>query len=376
MASCLGICVKNNIIQYAKISREHDKTQVGVFGTKILDNLETTLEEIVRETQSQSSNICMNLNGEIYNSFSVFSMLKKKDMDDMLNAEFEILCEEKKINFNLFDSRYILSKDPINKDRSSATYISVDKANAIAQIQKLQKYRIANLAPLPIAVFNLIDHETENVAIVNIEDNTTITTVANNEIVNVDTIEHGMKQILQKINAKENNMKKAYEVCKNTTIYTMETSDTQLVENAYLEDIMPELYEIVLQIKNKLTAQAVGVQKVYITGMGAMINNIDLYFQEYLTKYKCETLIPYFLDKTSRKINVKDYIEVNSAIALGLQGLGLGFSDANFKNDYMKSSISLKSFTLIGTCPLENSVSILPCSFNICITSSEYKETL
>ncbi|MCL2860127.1 MAG: hypothetical protein FWF46_06175 [Oscillospiraceae bacterium] len=346
MASCLGICVKNNIIQYAKISREHEETTVDVFGIKISDSLETSIEEIITETQSQNANICLNLNGEIYNYFSIFSMLKKKDLASLLSSEFEMLCEEKKINFNLFDSRYILSHDYINKDKSNVIYISVDKTNAITQIQKLQKYKITNLTPLPVAISNLVKNETENVSIINIEDNTTITTISNNEIVNIDVIENGMKQILQKINAKENDLKKAYEICKNTTIYTMETSETSLVENAYLEDIMPELYEIVLQIKEKLESQVIGVQKVYITGSGSVINNIDLYFQEYLTKFKCEILVPYFIDRKSKKINVRDYLQVNSAIALGMQGLGDGFQEANFKNDYMKGSFSFKSVGL------------------------------
>ena len=51
MSSCLGICVKNNIIQYAKISKDHEETTVDVFGIKITDSLEDALEEIVRETR-------------------------------------------------------------------------------------------------------------------------------------------------------------------------------------------------------------------------------------------------------------------------------------------------------------------------------------
>ena len=33
------------------------------------------------------------------------------------------------------------------------------------------------------------------------------------------------------------------------------------------------------------------------------------------------------------KINIKDYIEVNSAIALSLEGLGIGTKEANFKHN-------------------------------------------
>ena len=59
--------------------------------------------------------------------------------------------------------------------------------------------------------------------------------------------------------------------------------------------------------------------KVYITGTGALINNIDLYFQEYLTETTCEILKPSFVKQT-KDISMKDYIEVNSAISIALMG--------------------------------------------------------
>ena len=59
------------------------------------------------------------------------------------------------------------------------------------------------------------------------------------------------------------------------------------------------------------------IEKVYITGTAALINNIDLYFQEYLEDTKCEILKPSFITNT-KDINIKDYIEVNSAISLAL----------------------------------------------------------
>jgi len=50
---------------------------------------------------------------------------------------------------------------------------------------------------------------------------------------------------------------------------------------------------------------------------------------------QCEILVPHFIDKKSSKVNIKDYIEVNSACALALQGLGEGYKEANFKNTYI-----------------------------------------
>ena len=57
-----------------------------------------------------------------------------------------------------------------------------------------------------------------------------------------------------------------------------------------------------------------------------------MYFQENFLDYKCEILAPYFIDKTNIKLNIKDYIEVNSAIALALQSMDKRTKDINFTN--------------------------------------------
>lgn len=339
MATCLGISTENNLIKYAKINADHENLSVESFGIKFYDDLEETLKEILDETNSHNLPICMNLTDEMYNEFSVFRMLKKKDVTSVLNSEFELLCEEKGYNFNALDSKYILAEDFANKEKARVIYISAEKSDLTAKMQKIQKFRVGHLVPLPVAVTNLADREKENFAIVNIEEKTTVTTVVNNDIYSVDVLETGMKEIFERINEKENSLQKAYEICKNTVIYTMETSETQLVENVYLKDIMPTLFKIVSTIKQKFEAQLLSVRKIYITGSAALINNIDLYFQEYMPSYKCEILSPYFIDKFSDKANVKDYIEVNSAIAVAMQGIEEKYKDANFKNNYVKSKL-------------------------------------
>lgn len=346
MATCLGISTENNLIKYAKVSLEHDFAKINSFGIKFYDDLEKSLKEILEETSSHNIPICMNLTGETYNYFSVFNMLKKKDIASVLNSEFELLCEEKGYSYNTLDSRYLLTQDYMNKEKSKAIYISVERADITAKMQKMQEFRVGKLVPVPVALTNLVRSEKENYGIINIEEDTKIITVVNNQINDVETVNLGMKDIISKINEKENSIQKSYEVCKNTTIYTMETSDTQLVENVYLKDIMPVLYKIVTAVKDKFENQLLTVRKMYITGSAAVINNIDLYFQEYLPTYKCEILSPYFIDKTSANTNVKDYIEVNSAIAVAIQGIGEKYKDVNFKNNYLKSTLSAKSLQL------------------------------
>ena len=57
--------------------------------------------------------------------------------------------------------------------------------------------------------------------------------------------------------------------------------------------------------------------------------NIDLYFQDILN-IDCEILKPFFIDFDELKLPIKEYIEVNSAIALALDGLDFINKDLNF----------------------------------------------
>lgn len=338
MASCLGISTESNLIKYAKVTKEQDSINIDAFGVKFFDKLEDAVNQIIEETQSTNIPININLSDEMYNKFEVFNGLKKKDVSSLLSSEFELLCEEKSLNFQALTSQYILSSTPLNKDKSTALYVSANKGDIVGKLQKLEKYKINNLIPVPIALYNLKNFSKENTVIINIEDKTTLTFISNGEIIDVQVIDLGMKQVLDKISKKENSYVRAYEACKNTTIYTMDLVEGQMVGNEYLADIMPILYEIITQVKDILDNNFLTMQKVYITGTATIINNIDLYFQEYFINSKCEILIPDNIDNKKRNINVKEYVEVNSAIALAKQGLGEGVQDTNFKNVYTSGS--------------------------------------
>ena len=112
---------------------------------------------------------------------------------------------------------------------------------------------------------------------------------------------------------------------------------------------MPTLYNIVGQVKKILNDSLNKIDKVYISGTASVINNIDIYFQEYLEDVKCEILRPYFIKAIGTEINMKDYIEVNSAIALGLQGLGEGLKGINFKKESITDKLPEWMNIEIGT---------------------------
>lgn len=331
MASCLGIYIDKNIIKYAKVSKEKEDLKVEAFGIKVYSNLQEAINQIVSETFSFKVPISVNLSEEMYNYFYMSDLLNKKDLDKAINTEFESLCYEKQYNPNALESRYALVNDENDKDKIKVIHVSANKIKINKIIQDFDEKKIETISPISLSIANIAPlKQKENSIIVNIEDITTITTIVEQKVYNVQKLEIGAEQILDDINEKENSYLKAYEICKNTTIYTMEGKELQDKENEYLEYIVPTLYSISTQLKDIINSNLFKINKVYITGIASAINNIDLYFEEILDGVKCEILKPFFVED-SPKINMKDYIEVNSATALALQGLGYGVRNINFK---------------------------------------------
>ncbi|MBO5478366.1 MAG: hypothetical protein J6A04_01400 [Clostridia bacterium] len=340
MSTCLGLYIENNVIKYAKVSKDNDNIKIDSFGIKFYDKLNDAIKQVIEETYSYKTPISINLSNEEYHYFYLFSLLNKKDMENVVNTEFESICYDNGVNKEAFETRYVLVNDLEDKEKVKAIHISASKADIAKKEQQLDGYRIATESPIGISISNLLDDkQNENVVIVNIEDKTTVTTIIDKKIVDIQTLEEGSTQILSNISVKENSFSKAYEICKNSTIYTQQGRDLQYEENEYLDDIMPTLYNIVTNVR-KITDQSLNkIDKIYITGTASVINNIDIYFQEYMKDIKCEVLRPYFINNVQTKINIKDYIEVNSAIALALDGIGEGLKGLNFKRETFKDKL-------------------------------------
>jgi len=338
MSSCLGLYIEEKLIKYAKVTKEREDIKVESYGVKFYDNIGEAIKQIISETYSYKTNISINLSEEAYDYFYFFNLLNKNDLKKAIETEFDSYCYEKGYNRNALETRYALVQDFNDKEKIKAIYISTNKVEINRKLQDFEEYPVSTIASLPMSIANIADvKEKENSIIVNLEEKTTVTTIIDEKIYHIDILSNNMKSVLDKINEKENSYAKAYEICKNSTIYTMEGKDLQVEENLYLEDIMPTLYEIVKEVKDLVENSLNRINKIYITGTGAIINNVDLYFQEYFGQIKCEILKPYFIPQ-SVKINIKDYMEVNSAISLALQGLDYGVKNINFK----KSSFSDK----------------------------------
>ena len=68
-------------------------------------------------------------------------------------------------------------------------------------LQNFTNYKLQNIVPLPMTISNVSDFE-ENCLIVNIEENTTITTIIDQNVYDVTKMEIGSRNFLEKINAK------------------------------------------------------------------------------------------------------------------------------------------------------------------------------
>ncbi len=330
MASSLGLYIEDNLIKYAKVSKNNDIIKVESFGIKFYEQIEETIKQIIEETYSYKTPISVNIFDEKYNYFEVFGLLSKKDIEGMIKTNFENYCYDNNLNKESFEQRYIFTASPDSKEKIRVIHMSAQKTSIARRKNQLSEYKLSNISPISISVCNLVKQNAkQNSIIINLEEQTTVTKMKDDVITDIKIIPHGSKEILEKINSKENSYNKAYEICKNTTIYTEEAKDLQYEENEHLEDIMPTLYNIVTEVRKYLSESIDTVEKVYITGTLSVINNIDIYFQEYLKNTKCEILKPYFINNNS-KINIKDYIEVNSAIAMALQAIDARIDNVNF----------------------------------------------
>lgn len=333
MQECLGINVSNKLIKYAKVQKDNNAFKVSSYGIKFYDDLEMqrTVQQIINETNSTKTPISINISNEKYYYFDFFNLTNQNYIKKAVETEFDSFCTENHMNRNVYEGRYIYAPDVNNQDKNKVIYIYESKGDLNERIKPTQGSNLVSATPTSTTLPNIVKLErNKNIMIIDLNDNTTITTILNQNIYNIDTLETGLRDAIEVINDKENSYLKTYEVLKNTTIYTMEMQQTDITSgnNEYLQVIVPNLYKVVEEIKN-IIRNYKKIDQIYLTGIGTVINNVDLYFQEFIKESKIEILKPFFAESDT-SINIKDYIEVNSAIALAIQGLGYGAKNLNF----------------------------------------------
>jgi len=354
MQYCLGISIDDKFVRYAKVKKEDNDFKVESYGINAYSNLdlEKKIKQIVQETNCNREDISIDIQNEKYYFFNFFGVKNKTYTREAVETEFESFCTENHINKNTVDGRYIYTKNIDTPDQNKAIYIYQNKGEIEERLNLFKGLKVVSATPDAISIPNIANIEAnKNIMIVDIGDTTKITTIINKNIYNIDILSQGLKEAFDTINLKENSILKTYEVLKNTTIYTMDMDVNSTGKNdEYLQYIVPALYKTAQEIVN-ITKNYKRIDQIYLTGYATVINNIELYFQEYFKESKVEILKPFFIQK-SNGVNIKDYIEVNQAIALALQGMGYGAKAINFSNNIRTEK--LKSLLTMNLSDLAN----------------------
>ena len=345
MAENLGLYIGKDLIKYAKVSKEKDNVKLEAFGIKFYTDISKAIDQIVQETNSNNIPISVNLTDELYQFFSMFAQLSKKDLEKAVKLEFEAYCTEKGYNANSFEIRYAFIDDVNEIEKIKVINVSENKVDLNKTKDMFNGQKLESISPLPMILPNLIKiDDSENVMIVNLEDKTTVTTLYGKSVGDIQIFDFGSNEILDKINQQEDSYAKAYDILRNTTIYTSDTQSFPEVESEgdkYLEEIIPTIYNIVGAVQQLINDGLDKISRIYITGTLSNINNIDLYFQEYLGDIKCEILKPHFIQSSYKDVNVKEYVDVNSAISLALQGIAPSINGINFKQLQLKDKLNV-----------------------------------
>ncbi|MCR5186656.1 MAG: hypothetical protein K6D97_06035 [Clostridia bacterium] len=322
MLSCLGIFVDNNLIKYAKLKRNKKTYSVESFGIEVYDDIEKTINRIIEETNSENIPICTNISNEVYSYFDVYAELDKNDIEKSLQIEFDKLCSDNGLNSDDFISKYTLNFHDEDEEKLRATYISIAKEYLESYLKIFKGHKLNSVIPLGMAITNLIEDRAENAIIVNLEENSEAIFYFNKSISSVEDIRYSLREALLKINEEEMSYKKSIETLKTVNLFNYEDSKYSNIIIPLMDNICDEINKLADEYDDP-------IKRVYITGTGAIINNIDMYFQDKLN-IKCEVLKPFFCNVNSSNDPIKEYVEVNSAIALAIDGLKNVNKDVNF----------------------------------------------
>lgn len=326
MPSCLGFYTDKNMIKYAKVSR--DKTSnmymLDSYGVKFYDNIMTTIDEIAQEVGMEQCTVSLTMINEGYHPVDIFSGLKVKDRDDLIKSEFDEYCSENSLISSAMELRYQLVQNTGNIDKYVAICTFVSKAELANTKTNFEGFRISSMAPVGLSIGNLFNNKgiDEEAAVINIENKTTVTIFLRNEIQAVYEIPLGMEDILDKLAEKYNSYSKAYEACKKVSVYIDDVTALDEESRDILDVVLPVLYDIRQRADNIITPYKRLLKSIYVSGSVVTVNNVDLYFQESFPSMRCEIIKPFFLSQKDAGAQ-KEIMEVNSAIAIALNGLGM-----------------------------------------------------
>ncbi|MEG1009462.1 MAG: hypothetical protein RSE41_01690 [Clostridia bacterium] len=318
MLNCLGVHLDKNIVKYAKISKNNNNIiEIQDHGIKYVKNsIEDTLVSIIEETNSKSLPIVINTPYMEYINFQVFRQISTNDINKIINLEFEDWCER-------------LGKGPVNYsyvykifENLSGDYykgvMAISEKSEIEKYTSLNDVKIAGIYPTDMLFPGVVPQEEKNYILVNLDKETSITTVLGGKEKDNLKTSVGINDIFLKFIDVLGTYKKAYEACKEFNVFA---SDGESNNKVQLEEIVePILQDILHNISEEVNKNKQNINKIYITGLGTLFINIDTLFTEYFS-IKSEILKPKFVVDGAGVRNIAELLEVLPACVIAKEYL-------------------------------------------------------
>ena len=158
MRECLGISISDKMIKYAKVQNDDKNFKVISYGIRFYEGLKlnSTIEQIIQETNSEKTPISMNINSESYYYFNVFKMTNKDYINKAAQTEFESFCVDNHLNKDTFVGRYHVAKSLANQDQNKIMYVYANKTNLNSIKSYAGKYNLTSITPTAVALPNLL----------------------------------------------------------------------------------------------------------------------------------------------------------------------------------------------------------------------------
>lgn len=334
MASCLGIYFNENIIKYAKLAIDGGgNVRLDHYGTRIARGVKKDIiDNIIEETASRSIPIVTNIANEHLENVSIFDQAQESNYSpDIMRLEFETWCENNQNSTEKYDYVYKLSEYRTAENEHNGV-LCVASKDEIKEDTNFKDVDVASAYSYRLLYTDMAPEEVKNYILINFDEEVSVETVIKRKMFDFKIYNTGMNKILDAFTLRLGSYQRAYSSCKQLNVYTEGESgnDKELEQLAE-----PILQEILRNISSVVTANKDNIERVYVTGLGTMFNNIDVLLTEYL-EVKTEILKPKFLQDTTDVRSVSEVLETTPAMIMAYNYLTNKYTFLNYLHNTQK----------------------------------------
>jgi hypothetical protein len=314
MVSCLGIYVNENILRYAKLTKNNNNIEINDHGIKFVRNdIKEMINNIINETNSKDIPVVLNGYNVEYAQFQIFKQIPTNAIYNATNIEFEEWCEKYGKGPTNYSYVYNIAEN-LTGEYYKGNLAIVEKS----YLDTFNLNNVANIYPQEMLVNNVVPSDEKDYVLVDLSEVLSVTTVIEGKVKNTNFYNVGMKQIFEKFTDILGSYQKSYEACKEFNVFSDETEGNNKVQ---LEEIAePILQEVLHNVAIEINKDKESIKKIILTGTGTLFTNLDTLFTEY-TGVRCEILKPTFVTDLAGVRNIAETLETLSAAILAYEYL-------------------------------------------------------